>query len=203
MIIDKKFKVIFLHNPKCGGRFFQNLCEKYRGNSIIRYEGVYWTEKTNVTLTHISLINLPRFVPDYKEYRLITFVRNPYNRFASAVEMVRNLKCTPILNKHLELCDFDTKKFCLYLKSLNYYEQDQILRNQPADLLLPQHYFAGNNVITLKYESEYDWKFIFNLFKIPEYKLRIKEDYTLDDETKRIIRELYFDDEQIFQMYDY
>jgi len=199
MTIDEESKVIFLHNPKCGGRFFRDVCSQ---NGLIASQ-LYWghhTEETNVDLAHISLINLPRFVPDYKEYRIIAFVRNPYNRFVSGINMavLRNEGIKKMLEPYLG----DVKDICSYLLDLNYYEQDKILRNQAVPWLLPQSYYVDKTTITLRYESLTDWRFLFNIFKISDANVQIKEDYVFDDETKGMIRKLYFDDEDIFCLYD-
>ena len=200
MIIDEESKVIFLHNPKCGGRFFRTVCAQNGLKTSLLHLG-YYAEESNVDLAHVSLINLPRFVPDYKEYRIISFVRNPYNRFVSGLNMAlcENDKIKGIW----ELYRGSIKDFCFHLLNLNYYEQDSILRNQAVPWLMPQSNFAGKTGIVLRYESLVDWRFLFNVFRIPNTNvLRIKEDYVLDDETKRMIRELYFDDEEIFCLYD-
>jgi len=201
MIIDESSKVIFLHNPKCGGSFFRNLCSQ----NGLKTSEIYWdyhSEETDADLAYISLINLPRFVPDYQEYKIIAFVRNPYNRFASGIKEVKIAPGNAELKKVLELCGNDIKKFCSHLLNLSYHEQDQILRNPAIPWLMPQSCFTDKTTITLRYESLVDWQFLFNVFNIPEANVRIGEDYALDDETKRMIRELYFEDEDIFCLYD-
>lgn len=200
MIIDEVTKVIFLHNPKCGGTFFRE----------IHYEShhswaptIYWKlyeQEVNADLGHINLHNLARFVPDYQDYRIIAFVRNPFNRFVTGFKTAaghrRNVR---------EIGDrfaWNTHNICKYLLSLNHYEQDVILRNPDTPWLNPQSNYVSSSTITLRFESYADWQFLLNVFKITDAPVKIREDYDVDDDTKRMIRQLYFDDDIIFQMYE-
>jgi len=197
MYINEESKVIFLHNPRCGGTYFRRICLSNGKRAP------YWSdysEETNVDMAHISLRNLSRFIPDYKDYKIISFIRNPYNRFVSALTKANseNTESNDIFIRY----GTDVKKFCQYLCSLNYYDQDMILRNQAIPWLLPQSNFSDVNTLTLRYESLSDWNFLFNIFNISGATVNIKEDYELDRETMRMIRELYFDDEEIFCLYD-
>lgn len=89
MIVDKERKVIYLHNPKCGGTFLRDLyIEKYGKTKATKWWGLF-TPECNTDLGHITYEDLSRFVPDWKDYRVIMMVRNPYNRFYSAVKEVR------------------------------------------------------------------------------------------------------------------
>lgn len=86
MIVDRERKVIYLHNPKCGGTFLRELyIEKYGISEDAKwwkaYTGTYRTD-----LGHITYSDLPRFVCEWKDYRIVVMVRNPYNRFYSAVK---------------------------------------------------------------------------------------------------------------------
>lgn len=84
MIIDKKRKVICLHNPKSGGSFLRKIyIEKY-GETDATQWWLPYTRKNGTDLGHISYDDLPRFIPNFQEYRLFVMVRNPYNRFVSA-----------------------------------------------------------------------------------------------------------------------
>lgn len=89
MIIDKKRKVIYLHNPKCGGTFLREIyIEKY-GETEATEWWLPYTRKYGTDLGHISYDDLPRFIPDFQEYRLLVMVRNPYNRFISALKELK------------------------------------------------------------------------------------------------------------------
>lgn len=86
MIVDEKHKVIYLHNPKCGGTFLRDLyIEKY-GNTEATKWWQYYTHKYGTDLGHVTYNDLPRFILEREEYRITVMVRNPYNRFYSAVK---------------------------------------------------------------------------------------------------------------------
>lgn len=90
MIVDKTHKVIYLHNPKCGGTFLRRIyIEKYGETEATDW----WLEHTytyGTDLGHIIYRDLSRFVPDFREYRLLVMVRNPYNRFISGFKESKN-----------------------------------------------------------------------------------------------------------------
>lgn len=88
MILDNKRKVIFLHNPKCGGTFLK---EEYQragyGDTTLFF--TTWSKLYNTDPWHITYSLIPRFVPDWEEYQIYTMIRNPYNRFYSALKEAR------------------------------------------------------------------------------------------------------------------
>ncbi|MFV0584158.1 MAG: hypothetical protein ACK5N4_19180 [Parabacteroides gordonii] len=86
MIVDKERKAIYLHNPKCGGTFLRDIyIEKYGESEAVKwwkaYDPLYGTD-----LGHIIYSDLYHFIPDWKDYRIVMMVRNPYSRFYSAVK---------------------------------------------------------------------------------------------------------------------
>lgn len=199
MIVDEQIKTIFLHNPKSGGTFFRKVyTDAHHTDQAYRYLRLY-DERVNTDLGHISLGNLPRFVPDCDEYRILSFVRNPYNRFVSALETT--YLHNTLIRQLGEDCRGDVKQICRCLLSLSAYRQDMMLRNRRIPWLNPQSNYADHRTIVLRYESLADWRFLFHVFSVGEPEVRIKADYILDDETKSLIRKLYFDDVNIFRLY--
>lgn len=89
MIVDKTRKVIFLHNPKSGGTFLRDIYKEKYGESEATMWWKPYTRKYGTDLGHISYNDLPRFVPGWKEYRLLVMIRNPYNRFYSSVKELK------------------------------------------------------------------------------------------------------------------
>ena len=90
MIVDKERKVIFLHNPKCGGTFLRDIyIEKYGETEGTKWWGSF-TPEYNTDLGHITYNDLSRFIPDWREYRIVVMVRNPYHRFYSAIKEVKS-----------------------------------------------------------------------------------------------------------------
>lgn len=101
-----------------------------------------------------------------------------------------------------ERFEWNTHEMCKYLLSLDWYEQDAILRNPVIPWLNPQSNYVSPSTITLRFESYADWQFLLNVFRITGAEVTIREDYELDDETKRMIRQLYFEDDVVFRMYE-
>lgn len=90
MIVDESRKVIYLHNPKCGGTFLRDIyIEKYGQTDATKWWKLF-TKEHGTDLAHISYDDLPRFIPEWEEFRLVVMVRNPYNRFYSAVKELEN-----------------------------------------------------------------------------------------------------------------
>ena len=200
MIIDESTKTIFLHNPKCGGTFFQKSYKRCHPTYPFQ---LYWSlldKETNVDLTHINIHTLPRFVPDYLDYRVLTFVRNPYNRFVSAFQTAASFD--PELKIFFEQHEFNAKKVCKYLLSCDYQEQDYFLRNLKRPWFMPQSNYFDHRTTVLKYESLSDWNFILRAFNIHDAEVVIPEDKNMDDETRRMIRDLYFEDDSVFALYE-
>ena len=105
MIVDQKRKVIYLHNPKSGGSFLRDsYIEKYGETDATKWWKLF-SEEHGTDLGHISYDDLSRFIPGWENYRLIVMVRNPYNRFYSAVKELRkqkspSIKASFIQNRH-------------------------------------------------------------------------------------------------------
>lgn len=199
MNICEKNKTLLFHNPKTGGQFIRRELARcgMEGNAY-EFWGPY-SREINTDLGHINRFTISRFFPTYKQYRLMTFVRNPYNRFISAMSTARgnHFRMAAILREYPE-----PLVFLRYLDSLNYYEQDRILRTPEVPWFNPQSYYAGKGVTVLRYESPEDWKIVCDAFGIENAPVRIKPDYPYQQEAYDILRRLYFDDEEIFEMYE-
>lgn len=246
MIIDKQRKVIFLHNPKCGGTFLKGEYEK-AGNPDTTLFHTTWMKEYNTDPWHITYDLLPRFVPDWKEYRIFVMVRNPYNRFLSATKEARNVltrnlwplkkglrssylfrgeyskmplyqkfiaslrdvilfKCGLGCEKQFQqfLSLEDAQRSLELLQSMTYYEQDQILRNRRIPWLMPQSCFVGTDVEILCFEKRADWEKLAGLLELPDMlsRLHLPADYKINEESKKIIRQLYFEDSWLFDLYN-
>lgn len=200
MIIDENTKTIFLHNPKCGGIFFRNSHLNSHHNHASRDYLKLYDEELNVDFGHINIGNLPRFIPDYQDYKIISLVRNPYNRFVAALKTAAIHR--EVIRDICNQCQLETKAICNHLLSLNYSGQDALLRSTSIPWLNPQSNYVNASTIVLRFESLADWQFLMNVFKVTNAQVHIRPNYEVDDETKNLIRDLYFDDEEIFKMYD-
>lgn len=200
MFADEKTKTIFIHNPKTGGEFL-----KYEVHKLAPMEPVYrfwqqWTPEVNTDLGHINRMNLARFVPEYGDYKILVFVRNPYNRFISALKTTCNHYAE--IRKIFEGCGNDVLKFLHYIDSQNYFIQDQFLRSASVPWLMPQSYYFPAGSVVLKYENPEDWQFALNVFGVRDAAVRIKEDYPVNKDVLLLLKKLYWDDSEIFKLYN-
>lgn len=204
MIIDQERKIIYLHNPKCGGTFLRNIYIEKNGETDATKWWLNFTLKYGTDLGHISYEDLPRFVPEYEEYRLFVMVRNPYNRFYSAFKEFKKqygriIFPSPYLyggeykewNKYQKfiyylkkicpgtylvqaLSRVPVQEFTIKLYSYNRLKQDVFLRNKRIPWLNPQSTFLGKKVTILHYESVSDWEILLNALGLSEYLNRVK-----------------------------
>ncbi len=200
MIINDSLKTIFLHNPKTGGTFFREIYSQwYSRDEAYKYWKVF-EEKYNVDLGHINYLNIARFIPDYREFRIITMLRNPFNRFVSAwKEACLHQSVIAKINNQYH---GDIESITEYLLSLNFYDQDLVLRNNSLPWLQPQSYFIREGTIKLYYEIPEDWFFLLNAFGIRYSHVNIRNDYTLTNQSYDNIRRLYPEDGEIFEWYE-
>lgn len=89
MIVDKERKVIYLHNPKSGGTFLRDIYIKKYGQTDATKWWKTYDPQYGTDLGHITCSDLYRFIPDWKDYRIVMMARNPYSRFYSAVKEVK------------------------------------------------------------------------------------------------------------------
>lgn len=90
MIVSDTEKFVFIHNPKCGGMSCHNALLKYdtRENFFFEWKSVNDAGKI-LDMAHITPFQMRRFYPkafaQVQDYLKFTFVRDPYQRFLSAV----------------------------------------------------------------------------------------------------------------------
>ena len=89
MIISDSEKFVFVHNPKCGGMSWRNQLGKFDTRDNFFFEWKMVDENKKLDMAHITPFQLRRFYPDVfnavSDYMKFGFVRNPYDRFCSAV----------------------------------------------------------------------------------------------------------------------
>lgn len=194
LLIDENTKTIFLHNPGCGGTFVKESYLNAHPGYPRRMLAMKGPE------AYIDAVVLPRYVPDYREYKLLAFVRNPYERFLFALRdgAGENGMLKQLCDRH----SGDPKEVCRELLGYDYGTQDAFLRSSLCPRLVPQSRFRARGAELLRYESQQDWKYLFNILSIPLDAVDIVCGDHPDDEIKTMIKELYFDDEEIFSMYE-
>lgn len=90
MIVSDTEKFVFVHNPKCGGMSCHNTLLAYdtRDNQFFEWRPVNEAGKI-LDLAHVTPFQMRKFFPrafaDVADYCKFTFVRDPYQRFMSAV----------------------------------------------------------------------------------------------------------------------
>lgn len=89
MIVNERTGVIYLHNPKSGGTFLRRCYRKQYGKTADTRFWALYTRQVNTDLGHITYNLLPRFLPQWKDYRIMVMLRNPYNRFESGLKESR------------------------------------------------------------------------------------------------------------------
>lgn len=192
MIANEEKKIVLLQNPKTGGRFKA----KALSNGFERYEVTEYhcngCLKKPVFPFHITYEELREYLgEDWRKFDIYTVIRNPYNRFVSAVNFkfkaIFKEKENPSIDHALDV--IEDNNHALELK------KDTIW-------FCPQSKWLGEGVKVLRYESIEDWNFLCELMGICKDEVHIKQDYILAEEQKQRIRQLYKDDESIFNFYE-
>lgn len=62
--------------------------EQYGETDATKWWKLFSTQY-GVDLGHITYNDLPRFIPEWKDYKIVTMVRNPYNRFYSGIKELK------------------------------------------------------------------------------------------------------------------
>ena len=189
MMINVKDRIILLHNPKTGGRFRGNAC----GNKYFHSPSSIELKKPVRGVAHITYDQASEAMPDtFSLYKVFTVVRNPYDRFVSAVNF----------------CFDSVFEGCGLVKSvdnaLSLIERNEIgiLFSMEKPWFTPQSLYMGANVKVLKYENPDDWKTLCRMLNFDFGKVRIKPHYTLSEEQKERIEAIYgVYDKRIFEIY--
>lgn len=188
MLINVKDRIILLHNPKTGGRFRENACkERYFHTPSIELK------KPVRDISHITYEEAKDAMPTFPMYKVITVVRNPYNRFASAVnfcfeEVFGGRGLEKSVNNALDLIEKN---------------EIGILFSSKYPWFCPQNLYTGEGVEVLKYENIDDWKRLCDLLKFDITRVDIRPSYRLSQKQKDRIRRIYkVYDKGIFEMYE-
>jgi hypothetical protein len=90
MIVSHSHRFIFFHNPKCAGTSFRNALMPYHDDGFT-FWGIFNSPyfKNDIDHTHLRLWDMhaqfPKIFACADRYNSIIFVRNPYDRFLSAL----------------------------------------------------------------------------------------------------------------------
>jgi hypothetical protein len=90
MIVSHAHRFIFFHNPKCAGTSFRDTIKPYHDDEFI-FWGAHRSSyfKNEIDHTHLRLWELhaqfPHLFSCAETYNSVVFVRNPFDRFLSAV----------------------------------------------------------------------------------------------------------------------
>ena len=202
MIINEEKKIILLHNPKTGGLSFEIYINIFNKKNNIR---IYHNNKgvfNYIWCDHATFNMVYDIYGD--EYTYYTFIRNPYNRYISAINYIKD--------EHMWNNDLGEKSFLLSptdkIGNLNsiILNKETIFNIQDGlwyPHLLYQSEYINNKVNILKYESNEDWEIIKKIFDIPNYKVKIKKNYDISKEEIKLIDFLYREkDSEIYNIYN-
>ena len=189
MMINVKDRIILLHNPKTGGRFRENAC----GNKYFHSPSSIELKKPIRNVSHITYDQVAEAMPDtFGMYKVFTVVRNPYDRFVSAVNFC--------FDSVFEGCGLGKSVD----NALSLIEKNKIgvLFSMEKPWFTPQSLYMSDNVNILIYENPKDWETICKMLKFNFGEVKIKPHYVLSDKQKERIKAIYEDyDKQIFEIY--
>ena len=166
-VISHKYKIIFIHIPKCAG-------------SSVRFE-LEKNDPNIISLLHTSYITLLKEYPfETKNYLIFTIVRNTYDRLVSLYHYVKKNLHLPPFNTNNRYITLFSKPFNECLKS----EQFEIGRNnffwiKDTDNKIPRNinifYFDTN------FQEEINKLFLKNninlILNIPNHNTSEHENY--------------------------
>ena len=189
MMINVKDRIILLHNPKTGGRFMGNVC----GNKYFHSPSSIELKKPVRNVSHITYDQALEAMPDtFGMYKVFTVVRNPYDRFVSAVNF-----CFDSVFEGYGLEKSVDNALLLIERN-----EIRILFSMEKPWFTPQSLYMGDNVKVFKYENPGDWERLCRMLKFDFNKVKIKPHYVLSDEQKERIKAIYGGyDKQIFEIY--
>jgi len=171
MYINNDIKVIFLHNPKCGGAYIYNiLCRQYGFEHIVgpathQGYGSFFDDSRHVKLDEdtdshtIRKRGLYRYYSSHQNintrklnnYFIFTFVRNPYDRIFSAYNYLK--KCLLQSNDNNKIRNSYEKKeyFESFATFINNRENVNNISFFHAFIPQYQHFVDDNGEINIHY----------------------------------------------------
>ena len=169
MLLEKK-KIVFIHVPKTGGNSFSHLLKKYSDEKFIRH--VPYSDKLNffeIQGKYTDFKHQPlsfykeKLGKNFKEFKIVTIVRNPLDRFLSIYYMPDyNMKTNFFVKK---INRFTKKYLDNYLFSSRFYAYEAPKLN--LDLMK----FYINNL-----QSQKSYLSFGNKYFNPDYLIKY-EDY--------------------------
>lgn len=88
MIISRKHRFVFVHNPKAAGSAIRKALEPYHDDDMKFWHQTHLSALDRVVdAAHLTLKDLKAINPElfYGNYKFFTVVRNPYERFLSSL----------------------------------------------------------------------------------------------------------------------
>lgn len=123
-------KVFFLHIPKTGGGFINNLFRKLVSHdkhlehlqNYVHLEGKNFSEQTYLS-GHIPLKRFQKIVHDSEDRLIFTMIREPYSHLISHISWIRNLtQDPPRFNVHPKV----VQKLALKLAQINFEDISEV-----------------------------------------------------------------------------
>lgn len=186
MLLDKRKNIALLHNPKTGGRFASRY-SNYMENACISYIN----RNINYHFRHIPAENIHEYIENISEYTTYVVVRNPYDRFVSAVffafDKVFGRDVMTSIDNALDLLE----------------KNPDLLHDKRKPWFNPQSYYMPEGGNILRYESLEDWTTLSEIAGFDPVLIKIKPSYVLTDTQKKRIANLYRPyDNKVFKLYN-
>ena len=184
-MISFKYKFIFIHVPKTGGRSVVKLLENiHEKNESLQFH------HNNLTFIKTGYPLHKDIRKNINDYDVFSVVRNPYERMISYFFHLK------LRLKNDDFKSFDKKEFISFL--LNSYGTNM---NYPSQL----SYFNNETVNIIRFENfEKELRQVLDKYtikcSIPKINTTVHEHYSkyYDNETRAIIENLYKDDLEQF-----
>lgn len=127
MPICKQNKILFIHIPKCAGTSIAKSLNIYSENNFPPSMDILYGIHNNIVLQSLCLEYYNQYIrDDLSEYKIITCVRNPYERilsdfmwcdrgFKTILEFCKFIKTTLQTHKKYDLMSYDSKYYINHL----------------------------------------------------------------------------------------
>ena len=204
-LINLKNNYFYIDIPKCGSSFIKSTIIK-DGNSIINLSNAY---------PHSALFKRTLFINSIKEYQIITFIRDPIERFLSVIRQ-------KMMNKKYFKYGWNPSKFPFHgelyqISNINkfIYKLISLPLNKVDKHLIPQYkfieYYQTHQKLKIFHTSDIS-KLLLQIgiknSSFPDRKISLKTDLSLfniknlNDNLIKLLKDYYYEDYKLLDKLD-